>query len=649
MVEILLNGNQYLVGGDIQEYRVEQYSPTFSTEATQLRAHNVPINHWVSKGFPGGVGLSRGDLEKASTLLRLSDSRAETRFESEITLPLLAQDSTEPTLGGSTINMIRASVEFKGDLWGLFDGKVTANDRYQFYARKYTGSSTSWTGGGTIVTGGVGAGPGVAKDIATVGVYLVALVVGDTNHLIYRSLDGATWSAPAATISANKLADATTDGENLDAGVLVADGDDIYAFVWDEDNGEIEAWASTNSGNNWTEEGSVGSGNGPKGRAHYFDLNGDPAPVIGTEEGVYAYDTSANAFSLIFQMTAHSDNCRAMAVWNGDLYVSTGWGSLYRLTWNGSSFQVALVGPDRDDGLVSEAQGHFLRFSPVTRWLFGTYGGHVSGKNARVWAFDGQGWHFMYREGTADRELDWLHVSSNDDDTPRLHFSIRTATAAGDTQFLEQPLASPVSGLTLKYATPGYIDLVEFDGGDPHEQKALLRARVHADDLSSSTSGEYINIDYGTDGDGHGDTDLGNILSGTLALDWGSGKGLSARTLNLRVNLLRDGGSTAQSPKLKEVDILYEVWQTPLRGYRIPLDLIAMANEQRTLETLISELKTAKDSVTLVEFAFGGVLTDTPLNVRVVNLGMAESITGEPTAGERYSMPTIQVEERIAP
>jgi hypothetical protein len=651
--EVLLNGNRYSLAGPIAPYTVEQYPPAFRTTTVQRRADNSPVNHWITKSVSGGMGLARIDFEEPKHLERFIDATIETRFKSMMTLALNNQESTEPTGPNYTRRLLRAFAEFKGDLWSVWSGDDGSNS--EVFVANYVGASTAWDNEASVVYGlSVDAQP---FDMIVGGGKLIVLYGYQNDHLIRNSTDGATWSADRSTVTANLLANNLTGTEDIDAGKLAAVGEDIYAFLWDENNLTTQTLKSSTSGDSWAAETvtEIQVGDGIKGTAIYFDLNGDPAPIVVTRDAVYAYDTSAPAYQLIFSLPPHPDNGRLCTVWNGVLYVSTGFGLIYALVWDGTRYIAAQVGPNRDGGLPTEMLSFAYGGWATTQWLFVAWGGSEANRNGRILAFDGVGWHTVHRNSTTNRRMYLVAVSSSDDGTMRLHLGIRTAANAADTQFLQNPLDDPVSGIALVYKSAGYIDLPEFDGGDPHEQKCFLRVRIQADDLSATNGGEYINIDYGTDGVANDDTDLGDILSGTLTRDWGSGRGLSARTLSPRVNLLRDSGNTSQSPKLKEVEVLYEVRQTPLQGFTIPLDLEATQDaSERDIETLISELETARDSTILVQFAYGEVLEATPLNVRVVSLGSLDSAerrlaNREISAGERFSRPTIVVEQRMPP
>jgi hypothetical protein len=129
-----------------------------------------------------------------------------------------------------------------------------------------------------------------------------------------------------------------------------------------------------------------------------------------------------------------------------------------------------------------------------------------------------------------------------------------------------------------------------------------------ADDLDSASGAdkEFINVDYGVNGAAL-TTDLGDILSGTSRLTFGSGAGVSGKNLGLRLNLNR-GGTNTNTPKIK--DIVVEGVISPEVSYehQLIIDIKETAiNTGLNVETVISNLETAINSVTQVNLSFGQV------------------------------------------
>jgi hypothetical protein len=249
-------------------------------------------------------------------------------------------------------------------------------------------------------------------------------------------------------------------------------------------------------------------------------------------------------------------------------------------------------------------------------FLFISVGGHdgATDRFSRVLAYNNLGWHSVTEYGTADKPIEWIDVGSGDDAVPRLHYGVRTATAASDALFLEQPLVNPRSGVVISRADDsagvvGYIDLPYIDLGMPHESKNFLRGHVNAEDLNSTASDEYITIQYGINDTARTTTALGNFTSATTANSFASNAGVSAKNIGMRVNLLR-GSTVTDTPKLK--DIIVEGMVVPGNGnltyqHEIIIDINQTAEAiSVSTETIYENLKTLLATVTQVDFEFGG-------------------------------------------
>jgi len=247
-MRVRLNSINYETLGSVQQFKLEAFAPVVRQSGEQRLESLLPRSSFVWPPPTHGVGLPQllaDDIDDPSRTKRTKVAKMDTRFIPP-TLPRLHEDSTEPTESGDTIYAgPQPSVEFKGALWGLFEGKVDATGRGRIYARKYTASSTSWTGGGTVYSSSTA--PVVALDLAVIGNYIVALFVDGDDHLVYRSTDGISWSASSTQITGNLLVDTVVEGETIRAGKLVSfTGSTIYAFIWDEDSQTVDVFKSTN-------------------------------------------------------------------------------------------------------------------------------------------------------------------------------------------------------------------------------------------------------------------------------------------------------------------------------------------------------------------------------------------------------------------
>ena len=469
-------------------------------------------------------------------------------------------------------------------------------------------------------------------DLVVSGPNLVALFLANDEYHVSVSTDGATWTASSTgQLGSHVLLNSVTAGESIDAGKLAEIGGELIAAIWDESNSKIVFFRSTDDGDNWTIENDSGgspvniySTSGVKGLAVMTGTDGEQKLYIGTETGLYECDTAPTNWTIehVDKMSGSADNCRDMIVHQGALWYPVGADTntaagMRRLTnTNNTKTLEAGFGLDYGDGVPSDLLGSFKKLVSAGDFLFASVGGGAASRNARIICWNGRGWHHIARSSTADREIQWMDISSADDGgigTPLLHYNISTGTSTSTSHYIEYPLTNPASGVSLKRedhsaGQSGTIDLPFFDLGIPQENKNFLNAHVIADDLDSSTGSdkEYINVDYGLDNAAL-TTDLGDITSATSKLPFASGAGVSAKNMALRLNLNRSDTNTG-TPKLR--DIVVEGYVSPSTAYehQMVVDIDATAQQTgQSIETVISNLETLIDSVAQTSFKFGAV------------------------------------------
>ena len=759
---VTLNSQRYVLDGQVRRYIVDQLAPAVRQTGLRERQYRLPVSEWVFNDWSGGVGIRRIREGQPRDFTRFRDSLCETRFPGQITNGLLNESVTLPTLTNSTIYRLRATCEFLRDLWGVWEGIRTSTGKGQVFFRKFTGSSTSWTGG-TMIAGrsrhtftvtsygiaGVGSitvvlngvttvktkgtdysnatsttayatsiraalntisgvtasgsttevqiDPTTATDSLTVTVVddadeltdlvpddtealcvaldllqhrgnLLCLVVGllkaaaagdGRSHGVFRSTNGTSWTdATTNPGGVNYLSDAVTAGEDIDAGRLAQIGLTAVAFLWDEVNGEIEAWKSTDAGATWSVVVAISSGGGPKGVANYFAQSHNPAILVGTSEGVYSLDLTNSKLDLILSLPFNSNNCRGMTAHNGTLYVPKGDGGMVSYFWNGNEGLIREMGLNRDDGVVTARQGYCTaQMVSAGRWLWMAYGGHAASLNAGIWCYDDlkDAWHSFYEYGTANRRLTCFAISNRDDDTMRLVASFRSAATTEVQDFLLNPLENPLQGGVFHYLQgtgipPCDLDLPVFDGFLPHDNGAWLRVRVLADELAASATEPSIRVFYGADGAAWQTTALGYIYSDVVALTLGSDLGVSAKNMNLSLRLIRSSTNTTRAV-LKEVAFEFLKKLPTLEGFEFTIDIeqsVSQGQEALSPETVITNLETAREAVPLVVLSYG---ESKSYNVTVRSLQfMEETLAGEMAvvdAGPRVAKARVVCEELI--
>ena len=507
-----------------------------------------------------------------------------------------------------------------------------------------TGTSTtmSWALGSStavfLTTGAVKQRIVVGLDTHAHKTHLLTLSAANDSHSIKRSTDGATFIDPTTDVAQNLLTNAVTANEDIDAGLLTTVGTEAVAVLWHESNGTITFFSSTNAGDVWTDEAvDIASGGGPKGVAVMTGTDGTLKLYVGTREGLWEIDTSPSTWTttLIRPMFPHDDNCRRMRVGdNGALWFAYGVDDdavplVYNLFTHDRRFDFRPVSNDfsMGDGLPTARLGPIRWMEPAQGQMFVTQGGGKASRNASVWCHNGKGWHSMRKHGTANKKIEWLAASGDDDGTPRLHYAIRTATATSETQFLGQAFAKPTTGVTIKRELNGLVDLPSLDAGFPGDTGAWQSVVINGDDMGT-TSYDYVNVDYAPDGVALGGNNLGDFTNTVSKIDFPStsggsdnGKGFASRNMALRVNLIRDSGDITDSVALKDV-VITVLKQPPSRwGFDLTIDLDETQRRFGTRpEKAITNLETADSLTTNNAFTYPPLSSDRYVTVRRLKL-----------------------------
>lgn len=563
--KVSLNDNDYVVrdrtvGGRqvaVEDYLRQLFVPQFDTSGGQSQ---IQIGPRDSKTFPNlthGFGRNRIASDSArvpSEYRRFYNSTCDTRFV-DIRLPI----RSEPTIH-SGLEVLRWMRDFKGNVWGLWEDTVSAD----IVVRDMTGSTLTWGNGGTVSTGTTAVG----LDLFAHKNKLFAAYAINNDVVVEFSTDAVTWTAASTTIAsidAAHLANSVTAHEDIDAGLLEEIGGELVIAVWDETDGTITFFSSVDGGVTWVDEGvDIASGNGPQGLAVLLGIDGEDKLYLASREGIFEIDTAPATWTSrkIFSLVAHNDNGRRMAVHSdGALWFSqgvddSGIPTTYRMFISSDGTRRIEVVPNDfsdGDGVVTEMLGPIRQWQSSAGFMYATMGGGAASRQTRIVCHNGSGFHSMHRHVVADQEIEPIYVSAEDDGTERLLFAIRTATDTTEVKFLGNPNANPRSGVTIKREDDGFIDFPYIDGGMPLTSTAYLRIGVNAEDLSATTSGEWINPTYGID-DGSGGvqarttTDPGDILSGTSSLGLPStavGRGENSVNFGVRLVLNRDNTAVA--------------------------------------------------------------------------------------------------------
>ena len=684
-------------GNHIREERIDPFGTVVPREGVQRAGNIIPWNQFNLPAATSGFGLNKvlaRDIDNPEKLKRSKVSHLDTRFV-PTTLGRLNAASTDPTSPVTTITFARimSSFEHGGNLYGLWETNYDngAGDEGSYiYVTDYTGSSTTWTNVTLVEHIAYGGAAEQAPDGASYqpvdntiisgevimlfpgGITSVSSSASRSHVIIHTSTPlTANWTVATTQPTVNRLTNFVTYGENIDVGRLEAiEGTGAYAFLWDESAAVVDCWKSTNLGVAWTETAAAAAPcpNGVHGSAVYYDLNGDVAPVFTVDDAVYAYDTSANALHKLVTLPTSANNGKVCQVWanpynNGldSLYISLATGEFIEYTYSSSGSSIKILNFNLFGAMDADMSGYGTYAVSSNDWLFFAYGGHTSGKKAWIGAYSGQGsvgddrsagFHFIFQNDTANRKIDWMALSAADDGNMRLHFQERTGTATHSLEFILNPLAHPDSGVTINYAASGVQDRPRLDMGFPFDNAAFFEVGLEADDLSGSTSGEYINLDYGVNA-ATPSTDIGNILSGSRRLQIASGAGVEGREIQSRENYARSG-TTGNTPKGYDMEITYKKKlnkttagndeSDSYRRWTMDVDIVQTANqENRNAQAVLGDLYEAEGNT--IGQAFTCALLGTRyVDVKVVALRHGLSMVSDETRAEASKVTTVTLQ-----
>lgn len=618
-----------------------------------------------------GIGYSRSNRFTGHGVGGLQDADADTAHPNGTTLPHLAQSVANPDADGSngTANdtALCAWDTFQGELCGAFVDNVGSDPFEDVRSRLFQAASDTWTGGAHIQGDTGGQQDGVAAFDMTVHKGANYVIIAHENGVAsatiedaeYKTLTqtspGGSWSNTGAhpgggTLYLTRAATVTIPPNNGLPCALLLDGptaarhDLIAAFQ--EDSGasggsvdQTRIYHSANSGGSWTTTASV-SGK-PRGRALWHDIftAGAPiTPVISTTTNVFIIDAAnTNAVPILPEgiLTGDDDEGFMTVGEDGNLYVATVLGDIIRVTLEGvGTTSRPNIGPSTitlhgGDGLTAARRGPVTWMITSPNFLYVAMQG-ASNSHIVRWSYATESWHSFYLAGNTNK-IYRMAFSTRDDGTPRLHIAVDAGSTITLLQF-ERPDESLIS-VTAGTEADGYMNIAEDDLGDPESASVLIEARVDANDLSATNSNEYLEFHYGTDGGSYTATDLGDFLSGDKDLTFGSGVGVSAKTLRSRVEFNRDASVTTDTPALLELEVTVATHLMTLDMWTLVVDLAATAELQSSdndTEDVIANIEAVRDSVTLVSLTVG---QRSAVNVRMVGDSLNVSLD-DPGGGD---------------
>lgn len=401
----------------------------------------------------------------------------------------------------------------------------------------------------------------------------------------YHATDGATVDAIVPAVKAIGFVVATDPGVSR-----------LYALCAD---GTLQ---STTDGAVWQTDATLNSSETPRRILIWMDRTEQDTVFVVTDRSVYAWDQT-NGYLVRTRMSElppHPDNGLGAATWRPgeDAYFSFG---LQVMQYAAGLSQIAPVGPDRQEGLPNELRGRFVdlaaEFNSVVGLLEGVAvaasaptsefdPGHddepaeVSGTTAlsAVLAYNGFGWHPLWRSGDDSGDATFLCVSGTTD-------GYRLWWGWGDGLYtikLSRSFANPRQQFETgegDFEETGTLDTGWYDGNMREFEKLASAFEVN---LDSGSDTETVAVEYDTDWDD--DRRLLGVASakGKTVLPFGVettadgalfSEGLSFRRIRFWLTWSRTTGDSTQTPVLDSF-VLKHI-RLPLSGstYRITVPL----------------------------------------------------------------------------
>jgi len=465
----------------------------------------------------------------------------------------------------------------------------------------------------------------------------------EDHHVAYSS-DGITWTA--TTNTTDLPAGAASDQTN----VLLSFGTTLLIALWDNSAGQVLVYGTTNEGVNWYKVCAMASAGPALGMVAWVDQDGNSTPWIRLRQGwgqinLTNWTSSVEGeYVAIVNVPAEASTAYGIEEWGGVLHVPEQEGQ-NRCWYSSGALVVESIGLNKGSGIVSDKQGHVTAMARSNIWLFVAYGGLTATTKACVFAWDGEAWHFIYKHGTANQKILDIAISSADDNIVRLHIAVQTAADQTTIYYLDYILDNPEINTSMKFNTAKGISTVRFDAGMPEISGAALRldmaAGGHLDTEAAAT--QYITVSCAGD---FASPPSPSFFSDALTRTFGTGGvGDEFKSGYFTYTFYRDATTTnrvaMQYPVLKFRKKPATRWA---RYLTIDIKETAGHDITRSKETIISNLKTAKDSQTLLALV---IEQATSVNVDITDMKFGyiwERSSDMPRAVPREGFVAVTVE-----
>lgn len=326
----------------------------------------------------------------------------------------------------------------------------------------------------------------------------------------------------------------------------------------------------------------------------------DGAEVIyvSTVEGLWVHDVNNNRFLKTGLSHPRRQDAGSQAqVWRGDIY-SPADQQVYKYS-PGASAVVSTVGPDKDDGLLSDYQGRIEKMAGSHNELLVAM--NNAGTNNSILAWDGIGWQMHWALGSTT-SIDDLIVADIGN-KHRIYWLHST-----NVYYIDIPanVVNPDQGASAgpyENTSTHFIDFPWFDAGQVDVDKIILAVKTELLDVTTTeTVLLRFRLDYGTSFTTY-TTYISEGLFEALFPNSGTPTGTVFRAAQLSLVLESTGGDTSKTPKVKSLTLLYRKKLPAEYGHRFVVDL-SKAYRGKQPRKMREDLITASQNKTLVEFSF---------------------------------------------
>jgi hypothetical protein len=596
--EIYLGGTYYPLNRPVQSVLASIY-PSKVTIGDTTRDSNLRSSIIAWSDWRGGIGVER--MQGPADADRAWHSTCNLRHRHHLVLPALSAATTAELSDGTAIT---GAITFIQDL---------GTELYAGYGNTpyyYSEGGDHWT---QVTNGGSAYSfPATPTDSITVS-------MSGTDYIVVAHEGGYSYFSSATTV-----VDKTTDAR--------------FLSFWDD-----RLWGIDKSGQLWytlTIGGTpVNDALLPVQEEYVTDLfvardaAGEQILYAATKVGLFAHDISNTRWvETQFQLPFHQFNGTGSVRWRDSIYNPSGLG-IYKYINGTNNAVVTVMGPDRDDGLPATYRGTIKKLVGTHTELIAAvdattapgaqaatdipfqYGASagLSGHSAQVIAdssgqssivaWNDTGWEtkWIAPSSKAGKPVDKMLVSNAGKGDYRLWWGLDGQVYH---QLIPFDVTNPsqlvaVDGTDYAYESTGFHETPWFDAQQVEVDKLALKLKVEVEDASSdeTVAVEYA-IDYSTSY-----TSLGTISSsGTTTYTFGSGVGVSFRSIKFKLTLSR-GSDTSKSPDVVSTTLEFRKKLEAKYGHTVEVDLnntYKGKNPKQLRSALISSI----ESNLLQEFTF---------------------------------------------